>query len=158
LHPKGVALSLGALAASTAHAATTLQLEQPGTSSDVIVSITRCHGASASGVGHGPLWIQSYPAKANVRNHGFTPQERRGFDAFLKAGFWDTFRQFDKTGGHYTWWSVMGDARSRNVGWRIDYFLISATLRPRLQKAFLRTEQQGSDHCPVGIEIEPFPQ
>ena len=91
---------------------------------------------------------------ANVHNHGFTPEERAGFDAFLKAGFLDTFREFEPGGGHYTWWSPMSGARSRNVGWRIDYFLISAALRPRLKRAFIRPDVPGSDHCPVGIEIE----
>jgi exodeoxyribonuclease-3 len=91
--------------------------------------------------------------KANVKNHGFTPQERAGFSAFLKAGFLDTFREFHTGGGHYTWWSQMPGVRQRNVGWRIDYFLISNTLRPRLQRAFIRPEVMGSDHCPVGIEL-----
>jgi exodeoxyribonuclease-3 len=91
--------------------------------------------------------------KQNLRTHGFTPEERAGFDAFVKAGFIDTFREFEKGGGHYTWWSVMTNARPRNVGWRIDYFLISAALRPRLKSAFIRSEIQGSDHCPVGIEL-----
>ena len=91
--------------------------------------------------------------KANVHNHGFTAEERRGFDALVKAGFLDTFREFQKSGGHYTWWSAMSDARARNVGWRIDYFLISRALRPRLRKAFIRNRVAGSDHCPVGIEI-----
>ncbi|MCU0782556.1 MAG: exodeoxyribonuclease III [Verrucomicrobia bacterium] len=91
--------------------------------------------------------------KANVKNHGFTPEERAGFSAFVKAGFLDTFREFEKGGGHYTWWSQMSGARARNVGWRIDYFLMSATLRPRLKRAFIRTDVPGSDHCPVGIEI-----
>jgi exodeoxyribonuclease-3 len=91
--------------------------------------------------------------RANVHNHGFTPAERAGFGAFLKAGFLDTFREFEPGGGHYTWWSPMAGARSRNVGWRIDYFLISATLRPRLKRAFIRAEVPGSDHCPVGIEL-----
>ncbi len=92
--------------------------------------------------------------KANVRNHGFTPEERAGFSAFVRAGFLDTFREFEKGGGHYTWWSQMSNARARNVGWRIDYFLTSAALRPRLKGAFIRSEILGSDHCPVGIEIE----
>jgi exodeoxyribonuclease-3 len=92
--------------------------------------------------------------KANVRNHGFTREERDGFSALIKAGFVDTFREFEQGGGHYTWWSQMTGARTRNVGWRIDYFLISAKLRPRLQHAFIRTEVEGSDHCPVGIELE----
>ena len=91
--------------------------------------------------------------KANVHNHGFTPEERAGFGAFMKAGFLDTFREFEKGGGHYTWWSQMSGARSRNAGWRIDYFLISKSLRPRLKSAFIRAEVEGSDHCPVGIEI-----
>lgn len=92
--------------------------------------------------------------KANVGNHGFTPEERAGFDALVKAGFVDTFREFEKGGGHYTWWSLMTGARARNVGWRLDYFLISAALRPRLRRAFIQPEVQGSDHCPVGIELE----
>lgn len=95
--------------------------------------------------------------KANVHNHGFTPEERAGFSAFLKAGFFDTFREFEPGGGHYTWWSPMAGARSRNVGWRIDYFLISAALRPRLRRAFILPDVPGSDHCPVGIEISPDP-
>jgi len=92
--------------------------------------------------------------KANAHNHGFTAEERAGFGALVAAGFVDTFRDFEKGGGHYTWWSPMGGARQRNVGWRIDYFLISAALRPRLKRAFIRRETAGSDHCPVGIEID----
>jgi exodeoxyribonuclease-3 len=92
--------------------------------------------------------------KANVKNHGFTPEERAGFRAFVNAGFVDTFREFEKGGGHYTWWSPMAGARSRNIGWRIDYFLISASLRPRLRRALIRCEVSGSDHCPVGIEFD----
>jgi exodeoxyribonuclease-3 len=91
--------------------------------------------------------------KANVKNHGFTPEERAGFTAFVQAGFVDTFREFEKGAGHYTWWSPMAGARSRNVGWRIDYFLVSAALRPKLRRAFIRAEVPGSDHCPVGIEL-----
>jgi len=95
----------------------------------------------------------SYP-KANIHNHGFTPEERAGFDHFVQAGFLDTFREFEPSGGHYTWWSPMGAARAKNVGWRLDYFLVSAVLRPRLGKAFIRDKVRGSDHCPVGIEIQ----
>jgi exodeoxyribonuclease III len=91
--------------------------------------------------------------KANVRNHGFTPEERAGFTALVKAGFIDTFREFEKGGGHYTWWSPMSGARARNVGWRIDYFLISKALRPRLKRAYICYDVKGSDHCPVGIEL-----
>ena len=92
--------------------------------------------------------------KANVRNHGFTIEERDGFTTFVNAGFVDTFREFEKGGGHYSWWSPMSGARARNVGWRIDYFLISQSLRPHLKKAFILPKILGSDHCPVGIEIK----
>src|ERR1039458_6693665 len=92
--------------------------------------------------------------KSNIRNHGFTIEERTGFDALVKAGFVDTFREFEKGGGHYTWWSPMSGARERNVGWRIDYFLISQSLRPRLKRAFIRAAVPGSDHCPVGVELD----
>ena len=92
--------------------------------------------------------------KANVRNHGFTPEERAGFDAFVKADFIDTFREFEPDGGHYTWWSPLSGARSRNVGWRIDYILLSKAFRPRLKRAFIHHKISGSDHCPVGIEID----
>ena len=91
--------------------------------------------------------------KSNVKNHGFTPEERAGFSAFVKAGFLDTFREFEKGGGHYTWWAVFANARARNIGWRIDYFLISKALRPRLKRAFICPDVPGSDHCPVGIEM-----
>jgi exodeoxyribonuclease-3 len=92
--------------------------------------------------------------KANVRNHGFTIEERNGFTAFVEAGFVDTFREFEKGGGHYTWWSPMSGARARNIGWRIDYFLISKSFRPRLRKSFILPKILGSDHCPLGIEIK----
>ncbi len=91
--------------------------------------------------------------EANGHNHGFTPEERAGFTALVRAGFLDTFREFVSEGGHYTWWSPMPGVRARNVGWRLDYFLISAALRPRLQRAFIRAEVPGSDHCPVGVEL-----
>lgn len=92
--------------------------------------------------------------KSNVNNHGFTPQERAGFDKLVEAGFIDTFREFEKGGGHYTWWSRFNNCRKRNIGWRIDYFLISPGLRPKLKKAFILKDVMGSDHCPVGIELK----
>lgn len=91
--------------------------------------------------------------KANMKNHGFTPEERAGFSSLVDAGFVDTFRKFESSGGHYTWWSPMGGARSRNVGWRLDYFLVSRSLAPRLKRAFIQPNVLGSDHCPVGIEL-----
>jgi len=92
--------------------------------------------------------------KDNVKNHGFTPEERAGFTAFVDAGLVDTFREFEKAGGHYTWWSQMGTARARNIGWRIDYFLCSAALRPRLKSSTIYPHITGSDHCPVGLELK----
>ena len=94
----------------------------------------------------------TYP-KANVKNHGFTPEEREGFDNMVKAGFIDTFREFEKAGGHYTWWSPMGNCRAKDIGWRIDYICIPRSLRPRLKKAWILKTVMGSDHCPVGLEI-----
>jgi exodeoxyribonuclease-3 len=91
--------------------------------------------------------------KSNTQSHGFTMEERNGFSEFVNAGFLDTFREFEKSGGHYSWWSVFSSARSRNVGWRLDYFLISKSLRARLTKSFILPKVLGSDHCPGGIEI-----
>jgi exodeoxyribonuclease-3 len=71
----------------------------------------------------------------------------------MAAGFLDTFRQFEPEGGHYTWWSPMAKARERNVGWRIDYFLASSVLQPRLKRAWILKDVTGSDHCPVGLQI-----
>jgi len=92
--------------------------------------------------------------KANVRNHGFTIEERNGFTAFVNAGFVDTFREFEPGGGHYTWWSPMSGARSRNVGWRIDYFCVSAGLKKKVQAAYILDKVSGSDHAPIGLEIK----
>lgn len=89
----------------------------------------------------------------NRGNAGFTDEERRGFDNILKAGFIDTFREFESGGGHYTWWSNRKGVRERNVGWRLDYFLISGSLRPHLVSARILAEVFGSDHCPVSVEI-----
>ncbi|MCA9733008.1 MAG: exodeoxyribonuclease III [Deferribacteres bacterium] len=89
--------------------------------------------------------------KNNRRNAGFTDEERDGFDNIIKAGFIDTFREFNTEGGQYTWWTYRMNARARNIGWRIDYFCISSALRPHLEDAFIRSEVMGSDHCPIGI-------
>jgi exodeoxyribonuclease-3 len=93
--------------------------------------------------------------EANRNTHGFTDQERGGFSALMRAGFLDTFRLFHPEGGHYTWWSVPTRARERNIGWRIDYVCLSASLRDALREAFILPEIQGSDHCPVGILLDP---
>ena len=91
--------------------------------------------------------------KSNANNAGFTPEERSGFDNLVQAGFVDTFREFNKEGGHYSWWSQMGRAREKNIGWRIDYFCISPHLRSRLKTAAIRPQVLGSDHCPVVLEL-----
>lgn len=95
----------------------------------------------------------TYP-QANVRNHGFTAEERAGFDNMVKAGFIDTFREFQKAGGHYTWWSQMGNCRARNIGWRIDYFCVSSSLRPRVKESRILKDVLGSDHCPVELVLK----
>ncbi len=91
--------------------------------------------------------------KTNKRNAGFTIEERTAFDQYIESGFLDSFREFDQGPDNYTWWSYRMGARSRNVGWRIDYFLISTVLRSCLINAFILPDVLGSDHCPVGIEI-----
>lgn len=89
----------------------------------------------------------------NHRNAGFTDEERSGFDGILAAGFIDTFRMFTKGNGHYTWWSNFMKSRERNVGWRIDYFLVSGSLKSHIKKAEIHADIMGSDHCPVSIEL-----
>ncbi|MEZ4200696.1 MAG: exodeoxyribonuclease III [Candidatus Paceibacterota bacterium] len=92
--------------------------------------------------------------KENRGKKGFTEEERAGFDAMVEAGFVDTLRHlYPDTKDLYTWWSHWGQARERNVGWRIDYVMISGALTPILQKASIHPEVLGSDHCPVSIEL-----
>lgn len=92
--------------------------------------------------------------KENRGKKGFTAEERSGFDAMVDAGFVDTLRYFHpNTPDLYTWWSHFGGARERNVGWRIDYIMISPTLVPLLRSARIHPDVTGSDHCPISIEI-----
>jgi exodeoxyribonuclease-3 len=86
--------------------------------------------------------------------HGFTDEERAGFTAVLRAGYIDSFRRFHPEGGHYTWWSLGKGVRDRNVGWRIDYCVVSSALEPALKDAFMLPKAPGSDHCPVGVVLE----
>jgi exodeoxyribonuclease-3 len=96
--------------------------------------------------------------KANEGQHGFTPEERAGFQKIVDAGFVDGFRYLHPGAPHhYTWWRQFGGARQRNVGWRIDYIIISASLLPRLRSATILSEVSGSDHCPVAIELSEKP-
>lgn len=92
--------------------------------------------------------------RENRRTHGFTDEERERFRDFLDHGFVDTFRYLHPdTTGAYTWWNLMSKARERNVGWRIDYFLVSQALLPHLAGAAIHPDILGSDHCPVSIEL-----
>jgi exodeoxyribonuclease-3 len=92
--------------------------------------------------------------KENQRISGFLPEEREWMDRFVAAGFIDTYRVFDQSPERYTWWDMKTKARERNVGWRIDYFYVSKGLLPQLRSAFILESVQGSDHCPVGIEVD----
>jgi len=92
--------------------------------------------------------------QTNRGNHGFTDEERAGFDRIIKSGFLDTFRQFYPEGGHYTWWRQFGNCRKRNIGWRIDYICLTASLKTRLDDAYILPEVMGSDHCPIAIVLK----
>lgn len=92
--------------------------------------------------------------KPNRGKKGFTDEERAGFDAWLAAGFIDTFRMFTSGNGHYSWWSHFAKSRERNVGWRIDYWLVSKSLKNKVKLAKIHANQMGSDHCPVSVEME----
>ena len=92
--------------------------------------------------------------KPNVGKHGFTDEEREGFQNYLDAGFTDTFRAaFPEKTGAYSWWTHWANARARNVGWRIDYWLASREIANRVTNPQIHPEQMGSDHCPVSIEV-----
>ena len=92
--------------------------------------------------------------KTNRRNAGFTDEEREKMTELIKAGFTDTYRYLypDKE-NVYTWWSYMGQAREKNVGWRIDYFLTSDRIKSKIKETYIFDEILGSDHCPIGLEI-----
>lgn len=91
--------------------------------------------------------------KPNRGKKGFTDEERRGIDAMVENGFVDTFRLFNQDGENYTWWSHFGNARERNVGWRIDYVMASKNLVEIIKSARIHADVFGSDHCPVSIEL-----
>ncbi len=92
--------------------------------------------------------------KANEQTSGFLPEERIWIDRYLDHGFVDTFRALCDEPGHYTWWTYRYNARARNIGWRIDYFMVSEDLAPRVQRSYMRPEIPGSDHCPIVLELE----
>ena len=92
--------------------------------------------------------------KANRKNAGFTDEERAGIDRILDAGFEDSFRMFNEEGGNYSWWTYRMNARERNVGWRLDYFMVSQKCRDAVVGASICDDVMGSDHCPVELKLE----
>lgn len=91
--------------------------------------------------------------KENEKISGFMPIEREWIDKVIKKGYLDTFRLFEPKGEHYTWWDMKSRARERNVGWRIDYFFVSSELKNKVKKAWIEKTVKGSDHCPIGLEL-----
>jgi len=93
--------------------------------------------------------------KANIGKHGFTVQERSGFDNFIKNGFIDTYRaEYPEKTDAYTWWTHWANSRARNVGWRIDYWLASKSIANKIKNAQIHPNIMGSDHCPISIEVK----
>ena len=93
--------------------------------------------------------------KTNRRNAGFTDEERGKMTELLSAGFIDTFRfLYPHEENKYTWWSYMANSRAKNVGWRIDYFIVSDGLKDSIQESYIYDTIYGSDHCPVGLDIK----
>ena len=92
--------------------------------------------------------------KTNKKNAGFTPEEREGFTNYVASGFIDTFREFNEGPDHYSWWSYMFNSRAKNVGWRIDYFCVSNSIKNQLINSYILPEVMGSDHAPVVLEID----
>ena len=94
-------------------------------------------------------------AKSNIGNSGFTFEERGKMKTLLTSGFTDTFRQLHPNEtDHFTWWSYMAKVRERNIGWRIDYFIVSNRLMERVHQAEIHSHIMGSDHCPIMLSIK----
>ncbi|MDR3123663.1 MAG: exodeoxyribonuclease III [Treponema sp.] len=124
--------------------------------------LDRCEVLAAAGrhlvlcgdynIAHTPIDLAR--PKENEGNAGYLPEERAWMDAFTAAGYVDSFRALHPgEGGHYSWWSYRMKARERNVGWRIDYHCVDRAFMPRVANSIIRAEVQGSDHCPVQIEV-----
>ena len=122
-----------------------------------------CDGLAARGrhfvlcgdynIAHTPIDLAR--PRENEGNAGYLPEERAWMDAYTAAGHVDTFRHFHPgEGGHYSWWSYRGGARNRNVGWRIDYHCTDRAFLPKVKSSVIRPDVQGSDHCPVQIELQ----
>ena len=103
-------------------------------------------------IAHHPIDIHN--PVSNKKSSGFLPEEREWLTKFFKAGFIDTFRKFNETPHHYSWWSYRANARKSNKGWRIDYFAASLALSDRLKKAEILPEVHHSDHCPIYLELK----
>jgi len=91
--------------------------------------------------------------KQNMKNAGFSPEERSGFDRYITNGFIDTFRLFNKKPEQYSWWSYRFSARKKNIGWRIDYFLTSEKLKSKIESSKILSEIMGSDHAPIKLVL-----
>jgi exodeoxyribonuclease-3 len=122
-----------------------------------------CDGLTARGrhvvlcgdynIAHTPIDLAR--PKENEGSAGYLPEERAWMDAFTGAGYVDTFRHFTPgEKGHYSWWSYRGGARERNVGWRIDYHCVDGAFMPRMKSSIIRSGVQGSDHCPIELELK----
>lgn len=92
--------------------------------------------------------------KTNTNNAGFLPEERAWMSSFLKKGYIDTFRHFEKSGGHYSWWSYRPGVREKNIGWRIDYHVVNQGFLNNVDKSYIQPDVMGSDHCPVTIVLK----
>lgn len=101
---------------------------------------------------HQPIDIHN--PKSNANSSGFLPEEREWIDAFMKSGFVDSFRHFNKEPHNYTWWSFRAGSRGKNLGWRIDYNMVSSNLMSNMKHAFILSEAKHSDHCPAVLDID----
>ena len=98
--------------------------------------------------------IDIHNPKSNAKSSGFLPEEREWMENFMNAGFVDTFRHLNPDPHHYTWWSYRAGARSKNLGWRIDYHLITKTMESKIKRAAILPEAKHSDHCPILLELD----
>ena len=98
--------------------------------------------------------IDIHNPKSNANSSGFLPEEREWMEQFMKSGFVDSFRHFNKEPHNYSWWSFRANSRSKNLGWRIDYNLVSTNLQQQMKRAAILPEAKHSDHCPVLLEID----
>jgi exodeoxyribonuclease-3 len=120
---------------------------------DMLVKKKKRHVVICGDVNTAHQAIDLARPRENEKNTGFLPEERAWIDNLVEHGFVDTFRQFHSEGGNYSWWDYKTHARERNVGWRIDYFFVNSAFTKRITSAFILPDIDGSDHCPVGIDL-----